>query len=197
MDTPTPSSPEPATRLVGRPTRRVLSAMLVRTFLIVTGLLLVYYRLPLDSGLDVSAAGVIVIGLALVSVIAVTQVRSIMRSDHPGLRAAEALALILPAFIILFAIVYFTLAHQDPAAFTEPITRTDSLCFTITVLATVGFGDIAAKSEYARVVVSVQMIADLILIGFIVRAIIGTAQEGIRQRMGTSPLGGGGTPPPS
>ncbi len=33
---------------------------------------------------------------------------------------------------------------MDPAAFNETLTRIDSLYFTLTVFATVGFGDIAA-----------------------------------------------------
>ena len=45
------------------------------------------------------------------------------------------------------------------ASFTEPLTRADALYFTVTVFSTVGFGDITAKSETARVVLIVQMLA--------------------------------------
>ena len=38
------------------------------------------------------------------------------------------------------------------ANFTHPLTRTDTLYFAVTFFSTVGFGDIAAKSEAARVV---------------------------------------------
>ena len=42
-----------------------------------------------------------------------------------------------------------------------------------TVFATVGFGDITAKTEAARLVVTGQMITDLVIIGLGVRVIVG------------------------
>ena len=55
--------------------------------------------------------------------------------------------------------------RASAANFTQPLTRTDALYFSVTVFTTVGFGDIAAKSETARVVLIVQMLADLALLG--------------------------------
>ena len=51
--------------------------------------------------------------------------------------------------------------RASAASFTQPLTRTDALYFTVTVFSTVGFGDITAKSEAARIVLIVQMLADL------------------------------------
>lgn len=57
------------------------------------------------------------------------------------------------------------------------LTRTDALYFAITVFATVGFGDIAATSQTARIIVTVQMILDLIVIGLVVRGFLGAVQH--------------------
>ena len=84
---------------------------------------------------------------------------------YPGLRAAGALGLILPLFLVVFASTYFVMERASAASFTEPLTRTDALYFAVTVFSTVGFGDISAKSEAARVVLIVQMLADLALLG--------------------------------
>jgi hypothetical protein len=46
------------------------------------------------------------------------------------------------------------------------------------VLGTVGFGDIAATSQAARVVVTVQILADLALIGAGVRVVLAAVQRG-------------------
>lgn len=62
------------------------------------------------------------------------------------------------------------------------MTRTDALYFTVTVFATVGFGDIAAKTETARLVVTGQMIADLIVIGLGIRVIVGAVSHGQQRR---------------
>jgi len=49
------------------------------------------------------------------------------------------------------------------------------------VFSTVGFGDITANSEAARLVVTGQMIADLVIIGIAVKVIVG-AVKGRRKR---------------
>ena len=47
--------------------------------------------------------------------------------------------------------------------FTQPLTRTDALYFTVTVFSTVGFGDISPKLEAARVVLIAQMLSHRVL----------------------------------
>ena len=61
----------------------------------------------------------------------------------------------------------------------------------MTVFATVGSGDITAKSETARVVLIVQMLADLALLGAGARVAAGAVRRGQQRRSGT---GDGGNP---
>ena len=100
------------------------------------------------------------------------------RLAYPGLRAAGALGVILPLFLVLFASTYFVMERASAASFTEPLTRTDALYFTVTVFSTVGFGDITARSETARVVLIVQMLADLAFLGAGIRVLLGAVQRG-------------------
>jgi hypothetical protein len=46
------------------------------------------------------------------------------------------------------------------------------------VFSTVGFGDIAAKTDAARLVVAAQMLLDLILLGFGARIFVGAVKLG-------------------
>ena len=71
--------------------------------------------------------------------------------------------MIVPLYLLLFASTYFLMERASAANFTQPLTRTDALYFSVTVFTTVGFGDITAKSETARVVLIIQMLADLAL----------------------------------
>ena len=103
------------------------------------------------------------------------------------MKAVEALAITAPLFLLLFAAAYFLMAADDPSNFTvETLTRTDSLYFTVTIFSTVGFGDISAASEAARVLVTAQMILDLIVLGLGIRILVGAVEVG-RQKTSNGP----------
>jgi ion channel len=159
---------------------------IVRSFLRATGstvaLVVIYYLLPLNRSSTWVAVTMLVIGLALFIGLVAFQVRSIVRSRFPALRAIEALATSVPLFLLLFASVYVVLSTISASNFTEPLTHTDALYFTVTVFATVGFGDITAKTEAARLVVTGQMIADLVIIGLGIRVIVGAVRRGRQRR---------------
>jgi len=172
------TGPEPDAR---PPFRRI-----VRSFLRATGstvaLVVIYYLLPLDRSSTWAAVTMLVIGLVLFIGLVAFQVRSIVRSRFPALRAIEALATSIPLFLLLFASVYVVMATISASNFSEPLTHTDALYFTVTVFSTVGFGDITAKSEAARLVVTSQMIADLLIIGIGLRVIVGAVTRSRQQR---------------
>ncbi|HEU4348552.1 MAG TPA: potassium channel family protein, partial [Actinoplanes sp.] len=98
-------------------------------------------------------------------------------SSYPRLRAVEAVAVSVPLLVLLFASAYFVTGQIQPESFTEPLSRIDAVYFTVTVFATVGFGDISARTEAARILVTVQMAADLVFIGFVAKVLIGAVQR--------------------
>ena len=144
--------------------------------------MVIYYLLPLDHSSTWAAVTILVVGLVLFIGLVAFQVRSIVRSRFPALRAIEALATSIPLFLLLFASVYVVMATISASNFSEPLTHTDALYFTVTVFSTVGFGDITAKSEAARLVVTSQMIADLLIIGLGLRVIVGAVTRSRQQR---------------
>jgi voltage-gated potassium channel len=156
--------------------------LVVRSLLISVALVVLYYRLPMTGALDAASVALLVVGLVVLVVLIVWQVRAIVRSPYPGLRAIEALAGVIPLFLLLFAAAYVLLADAQPQAFTEPLTKTGALYFTVTVFATVGFGDIVPGSDAARVLTTVQMLGDLVVLGLVVRVILGAARVGRQQR---------------
>ena len=114
---------------------------------------------PLDhlagAPLGVSLAA----GLLALAAMAAYQVQAIIRARYPGIRAIEALATTAPLFLLLFAATYVLMARADPSNFNvHPLTRTDSLYFTVTVFATVGFGDITPQTNIGRLIASFQML---------------------------------------
>lgn len=162
--------------------RRVLVGHLLRSAASVILLTALFYLAPLDRGFGVLTLALLVIGLALFGGLVAWQIAAITRAEYPRLRAIEALATAVPLFLLLFAVSYFLLAKEVPQSFSEPLSRTDALYFTVTVFATVGFGDIAPTTEAARALTTVQMIADLIVVGVIAKVLFGAVRIGMRRR---------------
>ena len=160
---------------------------LLRSLLTVAALVVVYYTLPLKRTFGPATIAVLVVALLFLTVLVALQVRSIIRSPYPALRAIESLALTVPLFLLIFAVVYQVLSASDPSSFSQPLTRTDALYFVVTVFATVGFGDITAVSQVARVLVTIQMVSDLLLIGLVIRAILSAVQRSSQNRRGAGP----------
>jgi voltage-gated potassium channel len=176
------TSPAPTARREPTTVYRQAGWAVLRVLVSIAVALAVYYWLPLDRSSTGVAITTLVIGLVLLIALIAWQVRLIIGHPHPGLRAVEALGTIIPLFLVLFASTYFVMARLAPHSFSTPLTRTDALYFTVTVFSTVGFGDITAKTETARLVVTGQMITDLVFAGLGIRIIVGAVGRGQQRR---------------
>jgi len=155
--------------------RQEIALGLLRALAMTVALVALYYLLPLDHIKNVPVT--LSAGLLILLAVALVQLRAISKARYPAVRAVEALTATVPLFLLLFASIYFTMANTNPANFnTHPLTRTDTLYFTVTIFSTVGFGDITAVSQSARLVVTAQMLLDLLTLGLVVRAFVGTAR---------------------
>jgi hypothetical protein len=155
---------------------RLVIHTVVRTLCSVVLATALYYLLPLDRAADLFTVTFLVVGLVVLVTVMVWQVRGILRSPNPLLRAIEGLAVSIPFYLLLFSAVYFLMARASDGTFNEALTRTDALYFTVTVFATVGFGDIAATSQAARLIVTFQMLVNLVLIGAGLRIVVGAVR---------------------
>jgi ion channel len=160
--------------------RRFVGLGVIRSLLTTALLVALYYVLPLDHVTNVPAT--LALGLVILATATAWQLRMISKARYPALRAIEALSTTLPLFLLLFAAAYHVMATADRVNFnTHSLTRTDALYFTVTVFSTVGFGDITAASQSARLMVTVQMLLDLLILGLVVRAFVSAVQSA-RQR---------------
>jgi voltage-gated potassium channel len=163
--------------------RQLLLVRSVARIVGITALLLVaYFAAPIGQDADVTGLIVLVVGIVGFVALTIYQVRRILDSPMPQLRAAETLATVVPLVIVVFALLYVGMSDSDPNAFTEPITKINGLYFTVTVLATVGFGDVAARTDSTRIAVTVQMLLDLLIVGVLVKVIIGASRIAAERR---------------
>ncbi|MEK6438455.1 potassium channel family protein [Pseudonocardia sp. T1-2H] len=162
--------------------KRMLNATLLKAAVSAALLVVVYYLAPLNRPLDAVTWIGFALGLAVFAAIIGYHTRAIIASEVPRLRAIQAVATGLPVLLLLFAAIYVLIANADPDSFSEMLSRTDSLYFTLTVFATVGFGDIAPRSDVARILTMIQMIIDLFAVGVIAKILIGAVDVAQKRR---------------
>jgi voltage-gated potassium channel len=161
---------------------RAIAATLLHSAATSGLLLLAYYRAPFNRPVNWETGWLFLLALLLFAGVMALQLRSIARSDQPRLRAIRAVGLGLPLLLIVFASTYCIIAGEQSGAFSEPLSRTDGIYFTVTVFATVGFGDITPVSELARVLVTIQMLVGLITVGVIAKLVLGAVQVAVARR---------------
>jgi hypothetical protein len=169
-------------KLVGRPSsdhvpRRAVVASIARTCLGAGVLFVVFAFAPLELRVDGSPGLWLAASVLVPALVLTLQILVVSRSPYPRLRAVEAVAISFPLLIFLFAATYFAMSQTYPDSFNEALSRTDALYFTVTTFTTVGFGDVVATTQATRIAVTVQMLADLVLLGVIARVLLNTIQQ--------------------
>lgn len=171
-----------------------------RALLGLVAVLVLYYAapvgdLPSGSDLAISVLGMLG-GVVLLSWLIVRQFhRLVGGGSGEGAARLDSLVFLLYVIVPLFALGYVAVDDADPDQFVGLATKTDALYFTLSTLGTVGFGDIYADGQLARVLVTVQMAFDLVFVAALVSLLGGQIRERAAARR--SAAGGTGGAPGS
>jgi voltage-gated potassium channel len=153
----------------------------VRHVLGVVGLLVIYYAVPTGtlgiSGRTVLSLVLTLAGVAILAIAITGQVRRQLAMD-PEARV-QSLVMLLELVVVVFAVGYYVLDLSAPGQMADLHTRTDSLYFTLSTLTTIGFGDVHAVGQMARVLVIIQMVFDVVF----VTAVAATLRGRVRTRL--------------
>jgi hypothetical protein len=170
-------------QLTKRERRQVLGKAALRTLLSVALLVGIFMAVTPRAVADGEAVfGLLLAAALLVGLIAWELYRT-LNDPYPEVRAGTGLVVLITAVVVVFALVYSTMSEVNPAAFTESLTKSDAIYYTVTTLSTTGFGDIAAVSTSARWVVTVQMLFDLVLLVGLARVFLLAAKAGRARRL--------------
>lgn len=188
-----PAGPEGAPPS-GRPAG---SERIGRTALALVGVIVAYYAVPVDelpSSWDIVVVTLgLVLGLGLLVWVGVRQVR--MLSHHqtgdPSVRL-DGLALVVIVVVPLFALGFYAIERADASQFADLETKTDSLYFTVSALATVGFGDVHASGQLARGLVTVQILFNLVVVAALASVLTGQIRARVAGRQSPEPPSAGG-----
>jgi hypothetical protein len=163
--------------------------VLLRVSLSLSLLFAAYYLIPARSSHEGTDLPWLILQLCVFGVIVGVQVPAIVKAKYPILRAVEALAVIVPLYLLIFARIYLSSSLNDPSVFSRPLDHTAALYFTVTVFASVGFGDIVAQTNDMRLLVTAQMLLNLVVLGLVIRVLTMAARRGVARREGQPDIG--------
>ena len=167
--------------LDARTQRRLIMHAVVRITLGGVGLLLLYVLLPDAHRSGARAVVELLVGLCVFFGLLVWQIRQIGSATYPGLARSRPSRSPARCSCSCSRCLSVAVARQ-PNQFSEPLDHVRALYFTVTVISTVGFGDIVPRTDAARLFVTAQMALDLVLIVGIARSIVFAAKLGARRR---------------
>ena len=131
------------------------------TVLTVVVPVVVYFVLPLDKEFGkLLAVVLVVVAAASLIPISIRQAQLVLRSEDPLFDAMRCIVSALVFLVISFSSAYYVLGTNYDHEIEGLETKLDAIYFTVTILATVGFGDITADGQWARGIVTGQMVVN-------------------------------------
>ncbi len=164
--------------LTPRQRRRAFARVAVRSVITVALLITAYALIDPRDLAEGNLGARLVFALVLFFAVLAAQFFAIMRDPTPEMRAGSAMIVAVTLLVLMFSMTYATLAATNPDWFSQPLDKSSAIYFTVTILGTVGFGDITAVSESARWVVTAQMVLDLTLVVALGRVLVTAARAG-------------------
>jgi voltage-gated potassium channel len=150
----------------------------------------VYYLLPTPSRMRESSWAVLFFcGTAVLGLGIVIAIRRLLRAGE--LERLRALILLLCVTVLFFSWADVILA-RIPGQFVDLHDKTDAVYFSVSTLATVGFGDVHPAGQLARAAVTIQIVFNLVFLGSAVAIISGAWRARTSRRLAGGHGGGSG-----
>jgi len=150
-----------------------------------------FYLVPVESNIPTAQlwlrGAICVLGIVFVSWLVTHQIRRQFAAG--GLDAPlVGLLIALVSGVLFFALMDYAVAEATAGQFIGLDTRTDALYFALSTLGTVGFGDVHAQSQAARILVIIQILFNLVLITAGGSVLVNQITERVRRaRQGAAP----------
>jgi voltage-gated potassium channel len=141
-----------------------------------------YFTVPVSLEAGLSGVARVVVSLVVVTALTVLVLWQIRVQVANPDRHLDGLLLALVIGVLGFALAFFVLAQNSPGQVSDLRTRVDALYFTMTTLLTIGYGDVHAVGQTARVLVLVQMVYDVVVIATAAGVVTRTMQRSAKTR---------------
>lgn len=136
----------------------------LRTVVLVALLLLGYFVAPVEPQLHPSSVARIVGTLLVLGLLGAGLTRMLRLHAQDEKRRVEGLVVGIVVVVVVFAFGFYALEYHQPGQVAGLHTRVDALYYTVATLSTIGYGDVHAVGQAARVLVIVQVVFDFVFV---------------------------------
>jgi hypothetical protein len=123
-----------------------------------------YALVPTSDPLHTGSLARFGLVLVLLAGSAWVMIRQLRLSAYDGERDIDGLVLAVVTMTVAFALTFYLLELREPGQVAGLETKVDALYFTASTILTIGYGDVHAAGQAARVLVLVQMIFDVVFV---------------------------------
>ncbi|MGS2806844.1 potassium channel family protein [Nocardia sp. MW-W600-9] len=155
-----------------RPQRVSVPGHVLRNLAAAVFALLLFYSVPVSWPFELDAwpgrvVGVIgfLAGVGGLVWLVWRRIEHFMKQPASAGGRVDGVLLVVFIVCVVFSLFYFRLQQLNPDEFEGLVTRTDALYYTMSTLGTLGYGDVHAVGQVARVATMVQIVFDLVVIG--------------------------------
>jgi voltage-gated potassium channel len=160
---PRPSRASAGVRTQGYPLRVVWRRAL-RASVLVALLVLGYFVAPVEPQLHASGVARVVGTLLVLGALAAGLTRMLRLHVRDEQRRVEGLVLGIVLVVVVFAFGFYALEYHQPGQVAGLHTRVDALYYAVATLSTIGYGDVHAVGQAARVLVIAQVVFDFVFV---------------------------------
>lgn len=122
------------------------------------------------------------LALLLYTSLIITAIVRLYTSPRPLIEGVLFVIVLVAMLVLSYSWVYLSMSRSQPQAFSEVLDKQSAAYFTVTVLSTVGFGDIVPKLGAPRMVVTSQMLIGFTLFTLAIKVITGSAKRAMQIR---------------
>ncbi|MGW6425468.1 potassium channel family protein [Nocardia sp. NPDC055053] len=134
--------------------------------------LLLYYSVPLNGVFELDdwpgqVFGVVSFVAGVVGLVWLVwrRIEHFLNAPASAGGRVDGVLLVVCIVCVVFSLFYYRLEQHQPGEFDGLVTRTDALYYTMSTLGTIGYGDVHAVGQVARIATMVQIAFDLVVIG--------------------------------
>lgn len=155
-----------------------------RSGLTCVALIVFYFAVPIKAVAEGEASLASRIAVSVVALLGLVYgiQRQLLRQMSQPEAPLGGLVVAVVAGALFFALLDYGIAVHSPGQFDGLDSRIDGLYFALATLFTVGFGDITAAGQFARVVLCIQMLFNVIVIASVASFVVREAGSRVRAR---------------